>query len=720
MAKRMSGERREPTLGPGFELGDDEDGRKSSRRRKKSRPKSRSSFGHLFSWLLTLTVWAFIGGAGLVAYEVSRLPPIDQLAIPKTPPNIAILAQDGSVLASRGGGGGTNVPLAELPAYLPKAFIAIEDRRFYEHWGIDPLGILRALVSNVIGHGGMQGGSTLTQQLAKNLFLTQERTLSRKVQEAILAVYLEHKYSKDQILELYLNRVYFGSGAFGVEAASQKYFGHSARDGSVAESAMLAGLMKAPTRLAPNRNPEAAVERAEQVIIAMAQEGYITEPMAKLALAHPAQAIAEKGGGAVNYAADYVMDQVSDTIGDIDGDIVVSTTLNAALEKDADLALTDVLDTKGAHYDVSQGAIVAMETDGALRALIGGRNYAESQFDRAIAARRQPGSAFKPFVYLTALERGLTPDSLREDAPINVHGWRPENYEHHYLGQVTLSTALAMLLNTVAVRVGLEVGPAAIIKTARQLGITSPLQSNASIALGTSEVSPLELVTAYAPFANGGLGVTPYVINTIRTADGKTLYQREEPINARVVDPQYVSMMNTMLEQTLTIGTAQKARVPTGWEAAGKTGTSQDYRDAWFIGYTDRLVTGVWLGNDDNSPTKRATGGSLPVEIWSRVMTAALQGLPPEQLPYGIWRNPSPFAPGGAAPVASDGLFGLPFGAPPRPGSAPMPIHSAGQQQALPGIGWRGNNSEDDPQPPAPIPNGDSQQPSEKKFFGLF
>ncbi|MGO9133024.1 MAG: transglycosylase domain-containing protein [Methylovirgula sp.] len=717
MAKGPSRERREPTLGPSMELGGEE--RPKPRPKRKKKRAGRTGIGRLISWAFTLCVWACVGAGILVAYEAAQLPPIDQLAIPKRPPNIAILAEDGTLLANRGDTGGAAVHLDELPGYLPKAFIAIEDRRFYEHWGIDPLGIARALVSNVTGRGNMQGGSTLTQQLAKNLFLTQERTLARKIQEAILAVWLEHKFTKDQILELYLNRVYFGSGAFGVEAAAQKYFGHSARYVSVSEAAMLAGLMKAPTRLAPNRNPEAAADRAQQVIIAMAQEGYITEPMAKLALAHPAEAVHDKGSGAVNYAADYVMDQLNDTIGAIDSDIVVTTTISAPLEKDAERALSEVLDAKAEHFGVTQGALVAIDTDGAVRVLIGGRNYAESQFNRATAAKRQPGSSFKPFVYLTAMEHGLTPDTIRQDAPINVRGWRPENYSHEYFGPVTLTKALALSLNTVAVRVGLEVGPAAIIKTARRLGITSPLQSNASIALGTSEVTPLELVGAYVPFANGGIGVTPYAIIKVATPAGKILYQHKPTDNGRVIDPQYVAMMNTMMEQTLAIGTAHKAQLPEGWQAAGKTGTSQDYRDAWFVGFTSHLVAGVWLGNDDNSPTKKASGANLPVEIWSKFMLAALQGLPSQSLPYGVWRNPNPFAqPAPTEPVASNAgsFFGLPFGGSPQP-KAPMPIHPAAQRP-LPGTSWRGNDNEA-VLPPAPI-GGASAPRDERRFFGLF
>jgi penicillin-binding protein 1A len=660
--------------------------------RRSAKPR-RSLIGRLVYWSLVIGVWGVLGAAGLIAYYASQLPPIDQLAIPKRPPNIAILAADGSLLANRGDTGGAAVHLSELPPYLPKAFVAIEDRRFYSHFGIDPVGISRAIVRDLTGGGGMQGGSTLTQQLAKNLFLTQERTLSRKIQEAILALWLERKYSKDQILELYLNRVYFGSGAYGVEAASQRYFGKSAKMVNLSEAAVLAGLMKSPARLAPNHNIQAANERAAQVITAMAEQGHITEAMAKLALSNPAQLVRQKGSGSANYAADYVMDMLDDTVGAIDEDIVVTTTLDPKLQAEGERALTDELNAKGAKFGVAQGALVALDTDGAIKALIGGRNYADSQFDRAVSAKRQPGSSFKPFVYLTALEHGLTPDSVREDAPITIKGWNPENYSRRYLGEVTLTQALSKSLNTVAVRLGQEVGPKAIIRTAHRLGIASDLEPNASIALGTSEVTPLELVTAYTPFANGGIGVQPHVITRVRTANGKQLYVRRNANNGRVIEPQYVAMMNSMLEQTLQKGgTAEKADLP-GWQAAGKTGTSQDWRDAWFIGYTSDLVAGVWLGNDDNEPTKKSSGGNLPVEIWSRFMKAALQGVPVAGLPSGEWRNPEvPTADAPALPPLAAAV------------GAPLTINRGGEA-VLSAPSGRIPATWNAPVPPAPIPN---------------
>ena len=696
--------------------------------RRRSGPKRRSFLGRMVYWVFVLGIWGVVGVAGLFAYYASQLPPIDQLAVPKRPPNIAILAADGTLLANRGDTGGAAVRLSELPPYLPKAFVAIEDRRFYQHFGIDPVGIGRAIIRDATGHGGMEGGSTLTQQLAKNLFLTQERTLSRKIQEAILALWLERKYSKDQILELYLNRVYFGSGAFGVEAAARKYFGKSARQVTLSEAAVLAGLMKSPTRLAPNHNLAAANERAAQVITAMAEQGHITEAMAKLALASPAQVVREKGSGSANYAADYVMDMLDDTVGAIDEDIVVTTTLDLAMQANAERALTEELNAKGGKFGVSQGAVVALDPDGAVKALVGGRDYADSQFNRAVSAKRQPGSSFKPFVYLTALEKGLTPDTVRDDAPISVKGWNPENYSREYFGPVTLTKALSLSLNTVAVRLGLEVGAKAVVRTAHRLGVVSDLSPNASIALGTSEVTPLELVAAYAPFANGGIGVQPHVIARVRTADGKLLYTRRNASFGRVIDPQYVAMMNTMMEETLLTGTAHKAELP-GWQAAGKTGTSQEWRDAWFVGYTSYLVTGVWLGNDDGSPTKKTSGGNLPVEIWSRFMRTAHQGVPPAPLPGGIWHggdSPAPdnVSPPPGTPVAVGRGLSSASAAPIAPPMAPA-APAAPLSLAPPAAARRAVAPADFDAltPPAPIPNVDNAPPPRdhgilSKLFG--
>ena len=618
--------------------------------------KGRSRGVRLIYWAVVFGLWLLIAAIGAIAWVGAHLPPIQSLEVPKRPPSIEILGADGRVLATRGDIGGAAVLLKELPAYLPQAFIAIEDRRFYSHHGVDPLGIARALAANVLRRGVSQGGSTLTQQLAKNLFLTQERTIARKVQELALALWLEHKFTKPQILELYLNRVYFGAGAYGVEAASQRYFGKSARKVTLGEAAMLAGLVKSPSRLSPTHNADGAQRRGQIVLAAMAHVGVISEQAAKVALIDPPKIVRQVAEGSGNYVADWVMDVLNDLVGHVEYDIVVETTIDSSLQMVAEKALAEELAQKGERYSVGQGAVVAMTPDGAVRALVGGRNYVESQFNRAVAAKRQPGSAFKAFVYLAALERGLTPNTIRDDRPIDLKGWRPENYHHEYLGPVTLTRALAQSLNTVAVRLTLEVGPRTVVRTAHRLGIASKLEPNTSIALGTSEVSVIEMVGAFAPFANGGAAVTPHVVERVRSPDGKILYRSNPPDLGRVVEERHVGMMNQMMQETLISGTARAAQLP-GWQAAGKTGTSQDFRDAWFIGYTSHLVTGVWLGNDDNSPTHKTTGGSLPVEIWSRVMRAAHQNVRPTALPGAAatspgWPTPPAWVSSGAQPVS--------------------------------------------------------------------
>ncbi|HEY7998090.1 MAG TPA: PBP1A family penicillin-binding protein [Pseudolabrys sp.] len=675
----QSGARREPVFDSGPELrisaGDRPGGggskppaRKKRARKPRKVGRKRSLLGRTIYWSLVLGLWLVIGAVGTIAWTGAHLPPIQSLEIPKRPPSIQIVDVNGRPLATRGDAGGAVLPLKEMPGYVPKAFVAIEDRRFYEHYGVDPWGIARAVVANVMHRGVAQGASTITQQLAKNLFLTQERTIHRKLQEAMLAIWLERKFTKTQILELYLNRVYFGSGAYGIEQASQRYFGKSARQLSLPEAAILAGLVKSPSRLAPTRNFDGAEQRAQTVLAAMAELHFISEASLHAALAHPPRVVAQGGSSSANYVADWVMDAVNDVLGHVDEDIVVRTTIDNALQASAEQSLVEELVQKGDKSGVSQGALVAMTPDGAVRAMIGGRNYGESQFNRAVAAKRQPGSAFKPFVYLTALEHGLTPDTVRQDAPIKVKGWQPENYGHEYYGAVTLSKALALSLNTVSVRLTLEFTPMAVIRTAYRLGIASKLEPNASIALGTSEVSPLELVGAYAPFANGGLAVVPHVVDRITASNGKVLYTRNEQPLGRIIDARYVAMMNEMMVQTLTIGTARKAALP-GWPAAGKTGTSQDFRDAWFIGYTAHLVTGVWLGNDDGTPTKKVTGGGLPVDVWSRFMRGAHQGVPVAALP------------GPPAGGVMSGLFSSNAPAPATEAAAPIPpapIRSAG------------------------------------------
>ena len=608
--------------------------KRDASRRRRSSGGGGGLFGlvrRLIYWCVVLGIWGAIGVGGLVLYYGARMPSATSWSIPDRPPNIKILAVSGDAIANRGLTGGEALSLENMSPYIPQAVIAIEDRRFYSHFGIDPLGLARAMLTNITSGRMVQGGSTLTQQLAKNMFLSPDRTLERKVQEVLLALWLEHKYSKDQILAMYLNRVFFGSNSYGVEAASRRYFNKSARDVNLGEAALLAGLLKAPSRLSPARDPEAAEARAQVVLGAMREEGYVTDNEITTAMSQTPARAKSYWSGAQHYAADMVMAQLPGMIGDIKEDLVIDTTIDLDLEKKADEAITAVIDKEGAKLSASQAALVSIDGTGAIRALVGGRDYAESQFDRASKAKRQPGSAFKPFVYAAALEAGRSPLSIRNDAPVKIGKWTPENYDQKYRGEVTLASALANSLNTIAAQLVMEVGPDEVIKLARRLGIESEMQSNASIALGTSEVTLVELTAAYAPFMNGGYKATPHIIRRISTADGKVLYENTYDNPPRVLAENIVAQMNGMMMRVITEGTGKNARVP-GWPVAGKSGTTQSFRDALFVGYTSNLTTGVWFGNDDGKSMKKVTGGGLPAKAFSQFMIAAHNGLAPSPL----------------------------------------------------------------------------------------
>jgi penicillin-binding protein 1A len=592
--------------------------------------------GRLAYWAFVLMIWCGIVGAGVVVYYGARMPAMTTWSIPDRSPNIKIVSVDGRLLANRGMTGGEAIGLHEMSPYIPQAVMAIEDRRFYSHFGIDPVGLARAMATNVMHGRFTQGGSTLTQQLAKNLFLKPDRTLERKVQEVLLALWLEQKHTKDQILEMYLNRVYFGSGAYGVEAASRRYFGKSARDVSLSEAALLAGLLKAPSRLSPARDPKAAEERAQLVLAAMREEKMIGDKELTTAMSAPATRAAAYWTGSENYVADRIMEELPGLIGEVRSDIIVDTTVDLTLQELAEKSIRRLVDENGEKLNVSQGALVSIDNSGAVRAMVGGYDYANSQFDRASEARRQPGSAFKPFVYMAALEQGRTPDSVRNDAPIKIGNWTPDNYNGKYYGKVTLATALAKSLNSVAAQLAMEVGPEAVVEAAHRMGIESDLLANTSIALGTSEVTPLELTAAYVPFANGGYRPDVHFVQRVTTTDGETLYEFTGGNNPRVVRSDVVGMMNSMMTGTVETGTAKKAAF--AWPSAGKTGTSQKSRDAWFIGYTANLTTGVWFGNDDGAPMKKVTGGALPAQAWHEFMVAAHEGVPVAPLP-GTWHS---------------------------------------------------------------------------------
>ena len=619
--------------------------RKSGSRKAAARPRRRSSrrglFGALKSlayWCLVLGLWVGMAGAGIVLWYGAQMPSATTWEIPDRPPNVRIVSVDGSLIANRGMTGGEAIGLHEMSPHIAQAVIAIEDRRFQSHFGVDPIGLARAMFENLTTGRLTQGGSTITQQLAKNLFLKPDRTIERKVQEVLLALWLERKHTKKQILEMYLNRVYFGSGSYGVEAASRRYFGKPASAVTLPEAALLAGLLKAPSRLSPARDPKAAEKRAQIVLQAMRDSGIIDDSQMTMAMSAPATRAAAYWTGAEHYVADKVMEELPALIGEISGDVIVQTTLDLNLQKVAEQSIRRLIDENGKALNVSQGTLVSIDNTGAVRAMVGGYDYANSQFDRATEARRQPGSAFKPFVYMAALEHGLTPQSMVHDAPVSIGKWSPANFNGKYYGDVTLAFALSRSLNSVAARLIGKVGAKNVIEAAYRMGIESDMQKNASIALGTSEVTPLELTAAYVPFANGGYRPFVHFIDKVTTQEGKVLWQRRTGGIPRVVSPRVVGMMNAMMSRTLEEGTGRKADF--GWPAAGKTGTTQSSRDVWFVGYTANLTTGVWFGNDDNSPTNKVTGGSLPALAWHDFMSAAHKGVRVAALPGWSGRDP--------------------------------------------------------------------------------
>lgn len=658
--RNRTGERREPSFDDNHDVEDDdfrleEDDRVSvntrqsrklaakkqknfdqpTSKRKPRREKKRGLglFGairRLIYWGIVLSIWGAIALVCVVGYYAAQMPAASSWTIPERPPNLKIVAADGSLLANRGTTGGEALSLDEMSPYLPQAVIAIEDRRFNSHFGIDPFGLARAVVTNVLSGRTVQGGSTITQQLAKNLFLSAERTIDRKIQEVLLAFWLEHKFTKDQIMTMYLNRVYFGSNAYGVEAASRRYFNKSARDVNLGEAALLAGLLKAPSRLSPARDPQAAEERAQVVLHTMMETGFITENEVATAMSQKPTEAKRYWSGAEHYAADMVMDEVKRLIGDVSQDLTVETTIDLTLEKAAEQALTEAIAKDGAKLNVTQGAIITLDGNGAIKAVVGGADYTTSQFNRATKAKRQPGSAFKPFVYLAALENGLSPFTIRNDAPVRFGKWAPENYDQKYRGEVSLNAALSNSLNTIAAQLVMETGPERVTQLAHRMGIESDLQANASIALGTSEVTLLELTASYAPLMNGGFKATPHVVSRITDPDGKVLYQNKYDNPPRVLSEDIAITMNFMMRDVVQNGTGKAAQVKS-LDIGGKTGTTQSFRDALFVGYTNAYATGVWFGNDDGTSMKKVTGGGLPARTFKNYVSATkkLQGSAP-------------------------------------------------------------------------------------------
>lgn len=602
----------------------------------RGRPK-RTPLQGLIYWTLVLAVWGVTFMVAFFAVFAPGLPDISSLDEAKRAPSISYLDRSGALLSVRGSQAAPAVSLDKLPKHVPQAFIAVEDRWFYWHPGFNPWGIARSQIYNMQHRGEgrpLRGGSTITQQLARNLFLDTTQTYRRKAQELVLAVKLEVQYSKKQILETYLNRVYFGGGAYGIEAASQRYFSKPASQLTLGESAMLAGIMKGPSRYSPAASTKNAAERANIVLYAMVDAGFITEAQRAEAVRTPVRVNSTLANQRAQYFVDWVDDQVGALVGEEPPeDLVVETTLDLPLQASAEQALTrGVAAAKG--QGVEQGALVSLDGEGRVRAYVGGTGYLQSQFDRAAMAKRQAGSAFKPFVYLTALQAGYTPFTAVVDQPIKIGTWEPRNYTGEYLGEIELRTAMAQSVNTVAADLASKVGTQNVAATAHRMGITSPIQLDPSMALGAVEVSPLEMAQAYVPFSNGGSAAKAYGIERIRTARGGRVLYEYRPTRSPVIGQPALSEIVSMMRGVVTNGTGTRANVP-GYDLAGKTGTTSDYRDAWFVGYTGGFVTAVWVGKDNNKPMSRVTGGGAPAGIWRDYMTAALPRLKVQPIPGG-------------------------------------------------------------------------------------
>jgi penicillin-binding protein 1A len=595
---------------------------------------------------------------GLAAALALSLPGIDVPQLPQITrePQVTFLDRSGVVIGVRGGRYGPPVDIATLPKYVPAAFVAIEDRRFYEHAGFDPVGMARALMTDLGEGRAAEGASTITQQLARNLFLSSDRTLERKGEELIYAVELEQKFSKDQILGLYLSRVYFGSGAYGIEAAARRYFDTTPERLTLREAAMLAALMKSPTDYDPVDHSEASAERTRLVLDAMVETGAIAPAQRTRALSQAPRVWKNGPDDAAQYFVDWA-DATFEKLGPPHVDLVVATTLDARDEASAQAAATETL-ARYARNGVQQAALVALDGEGRVLALIGGADHAANAYDRAVDARRQAGSSWKPFVYLTALEAGLTPDSPEVDQPVTIDGWSPKDFEDTFLGPITLQTALAQSINTVAASVADQVGRPNVAATAHRLGILTPINTDPAMALGTSLVTPLQMAAAYDSFANGGNRVEPYTIERIMTASGRVIWRHSEAPPANVIPNPPLSELDQMLRAVVASGTGVGAQIA-GYDLAGKTGTASDYKDAWFCGFTGDFTTVVWLGRDDNEPMRGITGGSAPASMWRFFMRAALRRL-----------SATPIPPGPPAPAAPPPSSAPPIAAPP-PADAP-------------------------------------------------
>ncbi|MFS8041209.1 transglycosylase domain-containing protein [Xanthobacter sp. AM33] len=583
-----------------------------------------------------------LGTAGALVMLALAIPAFRETSddwLKRTELAVTFLDRYGNTIGERGVKQNDTVPLEDIPDNLIKATLATEDRRFYEHWGIDVAGTFRAVVTNARAGGVRQGGSSLSQQLAKNLFLSNERTIERKIKEAFLAIWLETRLTKSQILKLYLDRAYLGGGAYGVDAAARYYFGKSVREVNLAEAAMLAGLFKAPSKYAPHVNLPAARARASTVLDNLVDAGFMTEGQVFGARRNPATPVDRRDDEVPDYYLDYAFGEVKKLVDQLpqsvmERNFIVRTGLDPNIQKVADAALETSLAEFGRDYKVKQGGIVVMEPNGTLRAMVGGRDYGESQFNRATDALRQPGSSFKPYVYTVALMNGMKPSTIVQDAPICLGNWCPQNYGRSYMGSITLKTALQHSLNTVAVRLAERFGRRKIVDLAHQMGIRTPLPISAPLPLGAAEVTLFDMTSAYAVFANAGKSVYPHAVVEMRIGNGDVVWRfdRDAPKSVQIIPTQQLNDINDMLNNVVENGTGRRARLVNA-KVAGKTGTTNAYRDAWFMGFTGNYVAGVWFGNDDYAMMNKMTGGSLPAMTWQKVMAYAHQGIEIKPIP---------------------------------------------------------------------------------------
>jgi len=563
-------------------------------------------------------IWFLILLVPIVIYYAHDLPDISEITRPNDRSTVMVMDRDGGLLASYGDVYGDWLTFDDIPVVLVQAVIATEDRRFFDHGGFDIRGFLRAMVKNITRRSMVEGGSTISQQLAKNLFLSADKTLKRKIQELLFSAWLEMNFSKEEILTYYFNRVYFGSGAYGIDAAARLFFGHNARELSLIEAAMLAGVLKGPALYSPLRDLERSYRRTGDVLDNMVEAGFIQKSVAEKTKAENVQIVDKQTGGDERYFSDWIVERSASLIGRVNEPVIIYTTLMPDIQDKANKALQRIMDQEALAHKASQAALVSLDMDGGVRAMVGGIDYTVSQYNRASQARRQPGSAFKLFIYLAAFERGLSPDDIMRDSPVILKGWQPKNYSGEYRGEVTLREAFVRSLNTVAVKLAERINRENVIEMARRLGLTTPIVAEPSLSLGTSEVSLLELTAAYTVVAAGGYAVEPYGIVEIQNSAGQVLYRHMPGPRQKILSDDVVLTMDSLLRDVVVRGTAKQAQMP--FVAAGKTGTTQNYKDALFIGYGLNMTSGVWVGNDDARPMKNVTGGGTPARIWRNFM----------------------------------------------------------------------------------------------------